>query len=272
MAGISGLFTEEFFEVARERLESGGVFCMWFHTYHQNDAGVQLVLRTLDAVFPHVVVFSDDDEGNLILLASERRLEPDYAAMERRFESSGVRRDLARLGMTNLIGLLTHHRFSEEAFRELRGYGPTNTEARQRLEYAAPRSYFLGEHSHFVERRDPLILNRPPPTGLMLDGYLDWRRSVGRGVTARELDEAARYTEQQGGYGAHVARAVRSRATPRSQPPAEIQVLAWPGCSTRGRVSKVASCTSPGPGNRASLAGDRLLLIELEQEAITRGR
>jgi spermidine synthase len=216
IAGISALFTVEFFEVARDRLEPGGVFCMWFHTYHQNDEGVRLVLRTLDAVFPHAIVFVDDDEGNLIVLASDRRLQPDYAAMERRFERAEVRDDLARLSMANLTSFLTHHRFSEDAFRDLLGYGPRNTASRQRLEYAAPRSYFLGEHSYFVERRDPLILNRPPPTGLMIDGYLDWRSSVGRPVGTRELEEAARYTERRGGYGPKVARAVRSRATRRA--------------------------------------------------------
>ncbi len=180
MVGISDLFTVEFFEVARGQLEPGGVFCLWFHTYHQNDDGVRLVLRTLDAVFPHAIVFSDNDEGNLIVLASETRLRPDYGAMERRFERAEVRDDLARLGMRNLAGFFTHHRFSEDRFRGLLGEGPLNTASRQLLEYAAPRSYFLGEHSFFVERRDPLIHNRPPPTGLLLDGYLDWRRSRAR--------------------------------------------------------------------------------------------
>jgi spermidine synthase len=213
MAGVSALFTVEFFEAARDRLEPGGVFCMWFHTYHQNDEGVQLVLRTLDAAFPHAVVFADNDEGNLIILASEQRLQPDYARMERRFERAEVRSDLARLGMVNFTDFLTHHRFSEDAFRGLLGSGPRNTESRQRLEYAAPRSYFLGENSFFVERRDPLLLNKPPPTGLMIDEYRDWRRVAGRPVGDHELDQAALYSEQQGGYGSYVARAMRSRMT-----------------------------------------------------------
>ena len=71
----------------------------------------------------------------------------------------------------------------------------------------------MGENSFFVERRDPLIRNDPPPTGLMIDEYRDWRRVAGRPVSDRELEEAARYSEQQGGYGSYVGRAMRSRTT-----------------------------------------------------------
>lgn len=212
MADIADLFTVEFFETVRERLNPGGVFTFWFHTYYQSDATIQLVLRTLAAVFPHAIVFADDDEGNLIVLASEEPLQPDFAGMERRFSDPGVRDDLARLGMTNLAGLLTHHRFSEERFRALLGEGPVNRSSHQRLEYAAPRSFFFGEHSFFVERRDSMIRPDDKPADLLLDRYMAHRRSVNRPLSRQALVEAARYVKSRGGYGEKVSRSVLARA------------------------------------------------------------
>ena len=42
MAGVAALFTREFFEAARARLRSGGVFCQWAHTYEIAEAGSAL--------------------------------------------------------------------------------------------------------------------------------------------------------------------------------------------------------------------------------------
>jgi spermidine synthase len=211
MAGIADLFTVEFFETVRGRLNPGGVFTFWFHTYYQSDATIQLVLRTLAAVFPHASVFADDDEGNLIILASEEPLQPDFAGMERRFSDPGVRDDLARLGMMNLAGLLTHHRFSETRFRGLLGEGPVNRSSHQRLEYAAPRSFFFGEHSFFVERRDSMIRPDGRPADLLLDRYIADRRAANRPLSRQSLMEAARYVKARGGYGERVSRSVLAR-------------------------------------------------------------
>jgi len=211
MAGVSDLFTVDFFEAARDRLEPGGVFTFWFHTYFQSDEMVRLVFRTLASVFPNCLAFSDDDAGNLVVLASLEPLRPDFAAMERRFERPRIRTDLARLGMPSLLALLTHHRFSERDFRKLLEWGPLNTAARQRLEYAAPRSFFHNQHSFIVERQDPLIQGRSDTGDLLLDRYLSWRSLEGRPVSRDELVQAARYAHERGGYGPKVARAVLAR-------------------------------------------------------------
>ena len=124
--GIGGLFTVEFFETVRRQLNPGGVFTLWFHTYEQSDEGTRLLVRTLGSVFPHVTLFGDDDMGNLVAVASMERIEPDFEAMERRFEEPAIREDLARLGISNLLTFLSHHRISQDTFSEMIDPGEFN--------------------------------------------------------------------------------------------------------------------------------------------------
>ena len=36
MAGLAGLFTRDFFEMAKQRLKPNGIFAQWFHTYQSD--------------------------------------------------------------------------------------------------------------------------------------------------------------------------------------------------------------------------------------------
>ncbi|MGH7788442.1 MAG: spermidine synthase, partial [Candidatus Binatia bacterium] len=199
IAGVGNLFTVEFFAAARDRLNPGGVFTCWFHTYEQSDENVALIVRTLTTVFPHALVFADADFGNGVAVASLAPLAPDFAAMETRF--AAVRDDLARLKIPNLLAMLSHQRVSAAAARELVGPGPLNSVAHPRLEFAAPRAMFEHQASFLLEQLDPLINADVHDDALLLDRYLAFRRAAGRPVEPNELEAAAAYAAQIGGYG-----------------------------------------------------------------------
>jgi len=157
---------------------------VWFHQYEQSNAAVELVLRTLASVFPHVVLCRSPDYADIIAVASKAPIEMDFAKMEDRFDQKAIRNDLARFGITNLASFLVHFPASEDRLRRLLGPGPLNTVGRQRLEYDAPRSFFRDENSDFLEKIDPLY--RGEKAGF-LDGYAAWRSGLGEPVRHEEL-------------------------------------------------------------------------------------
>jgi hypothetical protein len=57
IAGIGGLVHGRVLPRRVGAPEAGGALCVWFHHYEQSDETVELVLRTLDTVFPNVEVF-----------------------------------------------------------------------------------------------------------------------------------------------------------------------------------------------------------------------
>jgi spermidine synthase len=94
MAGVSGLFTRDFFRMARERLAPGGLFCQWAHVYNLREADLQTVVASFTDAFAHSALFLLD-EGDLLMLGGEAPIEaPSPEALRLRWEAPAVRADL----------------------------------------------------------------------------------------------------------------------------------------------------------------------------------
>jgi predicted membrane-bound spermidine synthase len=85
VAGVAGLFTPEFFTIARARLAEDGVFAQWVQTYRIDMRVVAVVVANLLRVFPHVEVWYANS-ADLIVLASQRPLAWDRARVARFIE------------------------------------------------------------------------------------------------------------------------------------------------------------------------------------------
>jgi len=70
MAGVSALFTREFFEGVRGRLSPGGVFCQWGHLYNMGEADLATLLATFEDVFPKGRVFVIS-EADILIVGSD---------------------------------------------------------------------------------------------------------------------------------------------------------------------------------------------------------
>lgn len=211
IAGIGDLFTREFFELARSKLNEGGAFTLWFHTYAQSDETTRLLLRTLGSVFPHVHLFTDD-RGDVVAVGTVGQVVPDFGLMERRFAGMAVRRDFKRLQIDNLTALLSRHRLSGEGAEALAGPGPLNTVTSEQLQYTGPRALFAGTDSFFLDERDPYL--RPPSeprSETLLDRYAAFRAAQGRPLGWADYEAAAAFSESRGEVGKNVARGIRAR-------------------------------------------------------------
>jgi hypothetical protein len=61
--GVASLFTSEFYQAARDRLNSGGTFGQWLQAYEVDVQTVALVFQTLARVFAHVVALGFSYSG-----------------------------------------------------------------------------------------------------------------------------------------------------------------------------------------------------------------
>lgn len=220
VAGIAGLFTVEYFEDIRDALTPSGVAAIWFHEYEQDDDGVQLVLRSIQSVFPHLEVFRSPDYMDIIVVASLEPIEPDFAAMEDRFDDPAIRNDFSRIRICNLGGVLMQHSVSDERLPTLLKPGPLNTVWNARLEYSAPRAYFNRSSSRFLRDSDSMYSTETLGEDTLLAAYMAYRRTEGEPMTAAELEDIAGTAEFQGWSNrTHVAPVMRELAlnAPQSQ-------------------------------------------------------
>ena len=216
IAGVGDLFTIDFFRAARARLNPGGVFTFWFHTYAQTDDTTRLLLRSLGTVFPQAELWSDPQVGNIIAVAAAGPLPVDFARLEQRFADAAVARDLERIQVPSLAAFLTLHRRSQAFPWPAVGPGPVNTLTRERLRHGAPRALFAGWSSFFIEQHDPLLLPAPPAgtpaSASLFERYVTYRASKGDPMRNIEYETVADWVERRSGYGPGLATRLRTRA------------------------------------------------------------
>ena len=75
--GVANLFTQEFFELGRERLNDDGIFVQWVQIYQLSTESLRSVLATYQKVFPHVLVFRVNKSKDLLLVGSDRAVNLD---------------------------------------------------------------------------------------------------------------------------------------------------------------------------------------------------
>ncbi len=175
-AGIASLFTTEFYQTARARLNPNGLFLQWVQAYEVDSDAIRMVLATLGGVFPHVEIWTTQ-AGDLLLVASAQPRAWDIAAIRARLETEPFRTATRRIwGIDSAEGFLAHFCAGAEVPRRLAALPgiETNTDDNTLLEFAFARS--VGRSSGFqtpelLRVANELGANRPDVVG-----EVDWAR------------------------------------------------------------------------------------------------
>lgn len=158
ITGVANLFTREYLELCRSRLNPEGVVVQWIQTYGMATEDLQTLLRTVTGVFPHVLAFGAPDDSDLLLVASGRPLhvEPDdldLSADDPRW------RDRERVGLAGPMDLLSMLLMDRGGLVAAAGEGPPNTDDNVRIEFSAPL------HIHYETSEANAALLRDYATG-----------------------------------------------------------------------------------------------------------
>ena len=146
LPGSAALYTREYFELARSKLNPGGIFVV-----HAYGPGEDVILRTVGAVFPHVTGWRGY-RTSLYLIASMEPVALDRAAFDRKLAAyPALREALAAGGLRRFRDVAALRVLDEAAFRRVadRPDLPVNSDEFPVLEYrmtANARDLF---HAHF---------------------------------------------------------------------------------------------------------------------------
>ena len=148
-AGATNLYSREFYELARARLETGGIFQQWLQLHHLDTREVAIALATVRAVFPEVSFWVFGGQGVIVasnepqelqatplarLVDNALRLgfEPD--SLPKRFQSLLSSRLLSPADVTRMCAEMRQ-------FDSTGTYFALNTDRNRRFEYSTPRFY-----------------------------------------------------------------------------------------------------------------------------------
>ncbi len=141
--GAANLFTREFFQLGRDRLNDGGVFVQWLQIYQLSSDSLRSILATFHEVYPHVFVFRVQSAWkgkDLILVGSQTPLKLDR--IKERLSDPRISAELARVNMKNEADVRAWYVCDETRLAPAVAGAVINTDDNMHIETTVPREAF----------------------------------------------------------------------------------------------------------------------------------
>ena len=155
-AGASHLYTKEFAELTRSRLQPGGVFLQWVGREFLDAELIRNFAATLTEVFPHVRLYRPT-KGSLLWVASDQPMHPE---MQSPLEFASEDADyFYSLGLSSPTDLMAHLAADAEGVKKLASSSDPIRDERNLLAMRAPRlihSPALDETSELLAQVHPM--------------------------------------------------------------------------------------------------------------------
>jgi spermidine synthase len=112
------LYTREFYQLCRERLNIGGAVCQWLPTNNIPQKEFMQLIRAFSTVFPHATVWYVNP-GHFLLLGTNRTLEIDYDRIKQRLQRKEIFNELRKVNLDNpaiVMSLLLMNEYNVSAY------------------------------------------------------------------------------------------------------------------------------------------------------------
>ena len=165
VTGVENLFAREFYRLAGETLNEGGVLAQWLHNYSMDERTFQMICHTIKQEFKYVEIYLIGHR-DVVILASDSPFHYGET-LNKRFSNSvlfPLHRSfgLFEPGDLNLIQILDSDRFTKAHFQA----GGFHSLTVPRLTYQADKAFFLGTS---IEMSDIFSSPLPLPSEMETD-------------------------------------------------------------------------------------------------------
>ena len=141
--GTSVLYSKEYYELCKRRLNPGGVVAQWLPIYDSDPETIKTELATFFAVFPAGTVWSNNDRGDgydLVLIGQAEPSRINLDQLQQRLDRpdySSVTASLGAVGFHSAVDLLATYAGRAEDLMPLTASAQINQDMNMRLQYMA---------------------------------------------------------------------------------------------------------------------------------------
>jgi predicted membrane-bound spermidine synthase len=135
-AGVVNLYSRDFYELVRSRLQPDGLMAQWWPLPAQNDEDSRSLVRSFLDAFPHATAWTTELH-EVLLVGSVSPQELDGPRIERRWARPEVQAALAEVGIESAAALLATWLTDRAGLERYAGDAPPVTDDRPRIEHAA---------------------------------------------------------------------------------------------------------------------------------------
>jgi spermidine synthase len=128
------LYTKEFYQTVRSRLEKGGILVQWVPLHGLSEREFKIIVRTFQSVFKETTMWANvgfETYGQATyvkLVGTDKPLQIDYRELNRRLREPKIEADLAPFGMAQAEALLDAFLAGPEKLEEWVGGLPVQTD------------------------------------------------------------------------------------------------------------------------------------------------
>ena len=136
--GAGYLYTTQYFKLAADHLNPGGVVAQWLPIYELSPQDLRSIVRTFREHFKYTLLWLTHYDAELV--GSNSPLVIDEVELGRRMAAPAVSRDLEKVLMGSATDLLSYFVMGSEGMARFSRGGPLNTDDHLYLEFSAPLS------------------------------------------------------------------------------------------------------------------------------------
>lgn len=160
ISGVGALFTVDFFDLLKKRLNPGGLACIWVHTNMSPDS-FKSIVRSFNEKFPYVTMWESIAGDDYLLIGSERDYGLSFEKAQKFLADKVAGKDLAKIGIRNVPDLMSLMIMSRGKLAEFSAHAPLHTDDNSLLEFNAPEYVYKDERDVLVRQLAPFIRLEP---------------------------------------------------------------------------------------------------------------
>lgn len=198
-SGAGYLYTDEYFRLASQRLNPGGIICQWVPIYELTEDNLKSILGTFRKNFKYTMIWLTQYDAELV--GSNTPIILDEKELERRINVPAVKHDMQRVNMGSARDFLSYFIMGNKAVESFSKGAIINTDNNVYLEFSAPlsmgKTHLVAENiSSFSNARESILpyLRAPESRQATMEQELYWKRNI----SAAKLKDKAHvlyYTE-----------------------------------------------------------------------------
>jgi len=136
-AGVVNLYSKEFYEEARARLNPGGLMMQWLPLHLIGEEDARAIIKTFQEVYPHTSVWNSFLTRIVLLVGSNQPVSIDKNRFDAMMQNPGLKASAERMGIRSLVDFADFFIAGGERLKPYLEDAPLITDNRPLLEHSA---------------------------------------------------------------------------------------------------------------------------------------
>jgi spermidine synthase len=135
-AGVNNLYSKEFYEQSRQRLNPGGLMMQWLPLHLVGPEDARAIVKTFQSVFPHTSVWNSYLTRIVLLVGSDEPQVLDKSRFEELMKNKEVQEMAEQIGILNFVDMMDFYLTDGKALAPLLENASVITDNRPLLEHS----------------------------------------------------------------------------------------------------------------------------------------